>query len=362
MKKQLTIIIAILMVLTLLSGCGGNPTLASIAIDEVAPLAVGADTPLNLTYAFEGNVSEEAQQKAREGLLVAYTSLHPDIATVDENGTIKGVGKGTTTITVSVGEVSAQTTVNVYVPLEDMDTGESAVQLAEGESYAITAKPLPEGADLENVRFTSSDEAIIKVSATGEVMAVGDGSATVRVACREISKTITFEIVPQIESIDFADGNTEGLLYVGVQHQLVPIVEPADIAADFAYASDNESVCSVDENGLLSVKSAGVAVITVSVAGYPDIAAEYIVTVTNRPASGGSGSGNRGSAGSGGTVGTDGATGSGNTGGGGTPTQPTQPTNPSPPAQPDPPPAPEPPVEVPYDPGNIPDVVEQPEW
>lgn len=362
MKKQLTIIIAILMVLTLLSGCGGKPTLASIAIYEVAPLAVGAETPLNLTYAFEGNASEEAQQKAREGLVVAYTSLHAEIATVDENGTIKGVGKGTTTITASVGDISAQTTVNVYVPLEDIDTGESAVQLAEGESYAITAKPLPEGANLENVSFTSSDEAIIKVSATGEVMAVGAGSATVTVACGEISKAITFEIAPRIESIAFVEGNTEGLLYIGVQHQLVPIVEPTDIAVEFAYTSDNESICTVDENGLLSAKSEGVTVITVSVAGYSDIAAEYLVTVTNHLASGGYGSGNRGSAGSGGTVGTGGATGSGNTGGGGTPTQPTQPTNPSPPAQPDPPPAPEPPVEVPYDPGNIPDVVEQPEW
>lgn len=332
MKKWLALTVTAVLIASLLGGCSGSPTLTGIATSEALTLAVGAESPLDIAYTFEGNVSEEAKSTAIQGLQVAYNSDNPEIAAI-ESGVVKGMSTGTAIITCSVGELSTETTVTVFAPLEDISLGDEAVQLTEGDNYTITVKPLPEAANLENVNFTSSDEAILSVSNTGGIQAIKAGNASVEVSCGEISKTISFEVAPLIDGISLEQ--TEGLLYVGISHTLVPSVLPEGLEVDYSFVSSDERVAVVDSDGVITAKGVGTTTITVSVVGHEDVSMEYALTVTNRPASGGSGNG------SGSGTGGNNATGSGvpaggsnsgggsvNTGDGGAP------------------------VEVPYDPGN----------
>ena len=69
---------------------------------------------------------------------MVYTSGDAAIATVDENGVITGVAEGETTITATVGELSASRTVSVIIPVERLEAESMALHLADGLLHSPT--------------------------------------------------------------------------------------------------------------------------------------------------------------------------------------------------------------------------------
>lgn len=206
--KRLTTIIMSVAVLLALAGCS-SPQLAEIAADSEITLALGEQSALALVFTFDKEQSEDKQQKAIEGLEISYISDNPEIASVN-NGTITANGKGTAIITTAIGEVSTQTTVNVFVPLADLDTEES-ISITQGEIYKISVKPLPEDADLENVEYSTEDD-ILTVTQGGEIEALKPGTATVTITSGEVVKAIAVEITPLIRKIKDYKNSKIGML------------------------------------------------------------------------------------------------------------------------------------------------------
>ena len=313
MKKHLSLLLAAVLLFGF-TACSSPAELTDFEISPIEPLAVGSTAPIEIGYSFNQELESEAQNTAISELSATISSSDETVATVDSaTANVIATGQGVATLTVQIGQISKTLEITVFAPLESIDLGAAEpIHLLVDDKYPISVTPQPTQATLDGISFTSSDESIVTVSSTGEVVAVGAGSTAVTVACGEISNAISFEVAPKIESISFADGNTEGLLYIGVQHQLNPVVTPEEIAAEFEFVSSDEAIATVDENnGLISAKAAGTTIITVSVKGYPDIAIEYNLTVTARPASSGGPSGGN----SGGGAGQD--SGSGENGGAG---------------------------------------------
>ena len=100
---------------------------------------------------------------------VAFTSRDTSVATVDADGTIHGIKRGSTTITVTAQDGSnrkASIKVNVLQPVEGVHMQNDTVNVGVNESVRATAELEPANASNTNMSWTSEDESIATVRGT----------------------------------------------------------------------------------------------------------------------------------------------------------------------------------------------------
>lgn len=133
---------------------------------------------------------------------VKYTSSNTRVATVDSNGLLTAVGKGTCTITCTAADGSGKKDtckVTVKQPVRKLTiSGGSSVN--EGSSIELKAVAAPSNATNKNVTWSSSDKTVAKVSSTGKVTALKAGKATIKCTAKDgsrvaASKTVTVKAV-----------------------------------------------------------------------------------------------------------------------------------------------------------------------
>ncbi|MBN3018426.1 Ig domain-containing protein, partial [Ruthenibacterium lactatiformans] len=170
-------------------------------------------------------------------------------------------------------------TVTVTQPIEGIDLPES-IELAVGgeDSATLTPTLTPENAQ-GVITWTSSDEAVATVDAKGVVSAVCKGSCTIRAEAGGVSAETDVTVTVAPTGITLAQSS--GILTVGGSTALTvyTVPEEAEAAdpAQLTYTSSNESVAAVSEDGTVTAKGAGSAVITVTYQG--SMTAEYSLTV-----------------------------------------------------------------------------------
>ena len=108
---------------------------------------------------------------------VSYRSSDTSIATVSQNGEIKGVKAGTVKIFVSSGKVEKEIELNVKISAQGISINNDCLILKVKQSYQISPTVFPENATYKDIFYTSSDENVVTVSSDGVITAVGCGSA-----------------------------------------------------------------------------------------------------------------------------------------------------------------------------------------
>ncbi len=125
-----------------------------------------------------------------------WSSSDEAVATVEGNGAaakVKAIGEGTAEITVALEDKTAVCKVTVtkaeeppvVVELESIRLSESARALRVGQTFKLTVTMNPENAtnaNLADVRWTSSNEAVAAVDQEGNVKGIAAGSATITAA------------------------------------------------------------------------------------------------------------------------------------------------------------------------------------
>ena len=335
MKKKMTAAICALAMLAL-SACGASVT--EITLPESIELAPGESQQVEIAYTYDKEgLDEQARQKAVDAAAISW-SVEGSAVSVSSSGKVEALESGEATVTATTKQGrTASCTVTVTQPIEGINLPES-IELAVGGEDSITLTPTLTPDDAQGVIiWTSSDEAVATVDAEGVVSAVGKGSCTIRAEAEGISAKTDVTVTVAPTGITLAQSS--GILTVGGSTALTvyTVPEEADAAdpAQLTYTSSNESVAAVSEDGTITAKSAGSAVITVTYQG--SMTAEYSLTVrakqTVRP-----GTSTGSAAGTGGTgTGSAGATAPS---GGGTAPAPTPNPTPTPPPTPDPTPAP----------------------
>ena len=129
---------------------------------------------------------------------VYYMSDNPAIATVDASGNVSGKGNGTVTIRVftSGGNMSA-TGVQVFENGVSLDL--SNVTLSVGQKKSLKTTIYPSNATNKNVKYSSSNKSVAKVSAKGKITAKSPGSAviTATAAIGGVAATCRVTVVPE---------------------------------------------------------------------------------------------------------------------------------------------------------------------
>ena len=208
---------------------------------------------------------------------VTWTSSNESIATVDQNGNVKAVSKGTATITVTTkdGGYTATCLVTVtekVIPVTSVTLDKDKLELPEGDAAQLIATVLPENATNKKVIWSSSDPSTASVDQNGNVTAIATGwlwpgTATITATTEDggyaatCKVTVTEKIIP-VTSVTLDKDKLE--LAESETAQLKATVLPENATyKNVTWRSSNESIATVDQNGKVTAKSAGNATVTV---------------------------------------------------------------------------------------------------
>ena len=213
---------------------------------------------------------------------VTWTSGDSTIASVD-NGKVTAHKAGTTTITATVGQLTAVCSVNVVVPISGITINNKPTSaINRGSTVNLTATVLPnDTTENTTVTWTSSKTSVATVDSNGTVVASGAGKTTI--TAKAGNKTDTVEITVVVPIVSFDINKEETTIVKGKSETLSTTINPSDTTEDktVTWTSSNTSVATVNSSGKVVAKAQGTTVITAKLSN--NMTATCTVTVTIIP-------------------------------------------------------------------------------
>lgn len=217
---------------------------------------------------------------------VIWSSSNPEIASV-KDGVVTAIKAGTTEITAKVGDKTAVCKVTVNIPLESITISPSEMRLESGEtkSFKVTYNP-EDTTDDKTIRWNVEDNTIASVDENGNVTGLKGGVTTVS-ATSANGLTVSAQVKVLIHTTGLEMSAKEAEVNRGEEIQLGVNFIPAntDDSKDVIWYSTDQEVAVVNQNGLVTGKKAGTAVIR-AVAKDGGFTAECTVTVKEIPLEG----------------------------------------------------------------------------
>jgi hypothetical protein len=150
-----------------------------------------------------------------------------------------------------------------------------ATSLASNGQLQLSANVLPANADVLGVTWSSSNDAVATVDASGLVSGVTAGTVTITATSSEVGSTVvgTIELTITeplvLASIELTSPVT--LIKVNATTQLVVSANPSAWAGTFTFISDTPSLATVNSLGVVTGVSDGTAIITATSVEAPSI-------------------------------------------------------------------------------------------
>ncbi|MBQ6636714.1 MAG: Ig domain-containing protein, partial [Lachnospiraceae bacterium] len=132
---------------------------------------------------------------------VTWTTSNKKVATVTSKGVVKGIAKGTATITAMAKDgsrVKATCKITVKQPVTSLKINETKLTVKAGKTAALKVTVAPSNANNKSLRWTSSNQKIATVTQNGVVKGVRRGTATITAAAKDGSgKKVTCKVTVQ---------------------------------------------------------------------------------------------------------------------------------------------------------------------
>lgn len=224
-------------------------------------------------------------ENATEDKEITWSSENDEIVSVNEDGKITAhkVGKVTITATAENGK-QATTIVDVKSPLESISLNETEKQLNKGETLQLNVIFNPDDTtDDKTITWTSTDNTVASVE-NGLVTAKSAGTAYIKASVGELEVTCKIDVKVPLEGIKLNKETTEILRRQEEKLQVALNPEDATYEGSLIWTSSDETVATVDENGVITAVKAGTAVITVkAIEGENEFTDTCTVTVKEIP-------------------------------------------------------------------------------
>ncbi len=250
-----------------------EPALAKVVIvPSAATLDAGDELQFEaIAFNCYGEVVSDAE--------LTWTSSNPSVGTIDECGLFVALCAGTTTITASGDCATGTATVTVCCDepiLTRIEVSPPAITLNAGdaETFAATAYD-QRGKTMPDVVFAwaCDDESVGTIDADGEFIALDTGTATIAATANGVTGisdvTVVYPapgIVVSPPAITLYEGDTCRFTTTSSDLQATSVLPGTVI-----WSCDDESVGTIDEDGLFVALSEGTATITATIDGSADI-------------------------------------------------------------------------------------------
>ena len=222
---------------------------------------------------------------------LTYTSSDTSVATVDPEGKVTAVSKGTATIkaTANDGSVNYATCpVTVIRPVTSIELNKSSLVLYRGTSNVtetLYATVKPSSASNTAVTWTSSNTSVAMVSSSGVVTGKARGTATIMVTSNDgngVQAICEVEVRQYVTSTTL--DRTMWPLVIGDEASISVSVFP-DNANDMSvtWSSSDNTIASVDNSGTVTAKAKGKATIKATANDGSGVFAYCSVVVRKNP-------------------------------------------------------------------------------
>ena len=227
---------------------------------------------------------------------LTWESSNTAVATVNEEGLVKAIGAGETVITATTGERTVECVVSVQSPVTYLHLDHSDVYIYKGTETEVVATVGPDDINVPfKYTWTSSDVSIFTVTpdaadpSKAVVRGVMGGFGTLYAQAGDVTTSIPVTIDVDLEGLTITGAPT-GRIYKGDSFQLGVDKDPLD-AIDVlspVWSSSDETVMTVDQNGLVHAVGAGTASIIVESNGFStsvEFTIKVMTTITFLPTS-----------------------------------------------------------------------------
>jgi len=252
---------------------GGSSSYSNIPKTIYATSITATNVPTKINAGETTKIEASVYPSNAEDKTISWESSDTSVLTVSDTGSLTAVGVGTATITAKTSRgTSKKFTITVdEVMAESISLANNDTDVLLGDSKKLKCEFVPENTTDKTVEWTSSDETVISVSASGEITANELGKATITATHKELTDSIDIEVKPiDAESIeiilpDDTEMNDEGQpkLNKGSQLQLKAKIEPENTTyKDIVWGVSDDTIATVDENGVLTANATGLVTVT----------------------------------------------------------------------------------------------------
>jgi hypothetical protein len=256
----------------------GRTVIAPITVSRpsVASLTLG-DSSLTLTERATARLTVVVRDSRGQILtdrLVSFSSSNPTVATVATDGTITSRAPGTATVVVSCE--GASRTVRLLVNARSaasLRLNFTTGTVRDGETLDLVATVLDsvgEPITTRLPRFSSTNESIASVNATGSVLGVSPGRTEIRVTIDNLTATASISVTAQpIASVVVTPGTASILVQESVQYTAVvrDAIGRVVSGRTVSWGSSNNNVAPISGAGLVRGLAVGDVTITGTVDG-----------------------------------------------------------------------------------------------
>ena len=209
-----------------------------------------------------------------------FTSSNEQVATVNDDGELVGVGGGEALITVETNAegVTCQISVRVWPAPTAISLPQATMDMNVGDTAKL--EPAVDEGAVTQFTYSTSDEDVVSVSEDGTLLAESKGSATVTVKTHnglkaKVKVTVSDPWYPEKVKLT----NAPDIMKSGETLQLEWTVEPENAVADLEWSTTDKSVGYVDADGVLHTDSFGYAVISATSKRNSDIEIKFTLAV-----------------------------------------------------------------------------------
>lgn len=273
--------------------CTGESTTISATSVSITPKTASVEEGNTLALSAEVLPSNATNKR------LTWSSSDTTIASVNENGFVTTLKKGSVTITATSedGSFEDSSTISIIekvaenIPVTRIYVTPQRVTLAGGETTELSYQLSPSNASNKNVVWSSSDETVAMVDQNGFVTGLKEGTVEIEVrteegAYRSDSRvTVTSNLVEFISIEGIAITPESALLKEGETLVLSYEISPVDATnKNVLWSSSDETIATVSEDGTVSaIKEGDVSIAVTSEDG--EIRGETsisVITITNK--------------------------------------------------------------------------------
>lgn len=205
---------------------------------------------------------------------VTFSSSNARVAKVDSKGNVTAVTEGTAVIKATAKDGSkkyGQVKITVRASLKGIAWDAKTLKISKinpGNPVNLGLIIKPDYAHIESIKYTSSNEKIAKVTKDGQLIGLSNGKVTIKAKVTDFygnSKSIYLDNIEVYTPVKDVKINYEELdLFAGESKEIKAGVLPETASnQEVIFKSSNETVATVDENGVVKAVGEGIANITV---------------------------------------------------------------------------------------------------
>ena len=212
---------------------------------------------------------------------VKWKSSNKKIATVNSKGVVKGLKKGTVTITAKVKKKKYTCRVTVVQPVTSVRLNRTSAAIKNGNTLSLGATAGPASANNRGIAWRSSNARVATVNANGTVRAVGKGTAVITATAKDGSgRSASCRVTVTQPVTGVRLNRTSASMNKGDSMALGATASPsnADNKA-VTWKSSNTNVATVNANGAVRAVGKGTVTITAVARDSNGKAASCTVTV-----------------------------------------------------------------------------------